>query len=129
MQIENRHFAESILNITTAPVRLLDKMYVFRKNSQPVKAEGRWYNRLDQTTSPGSSYAELYWSKIVFYQNKDNSVVDMIGFIAEKSLAIRAYDYYQLENDGPYIPTKLEIFETDSTGLLKQRLAKIDYIK
>ena len=46
-----------------------------------------------------------------------------------KLFAVRGYDYTMVREDGVLIPAKIEIFRTDSRGLLKERLVKIDFKK
>ncbi len=136
-----QYFAELILDITTAPVRFLDKSVVFTKGPKPVKKEGLWYYPIER------SDLELYeimkdGPKVIFYQNRSTFLVDMLWFagvdspvIASEaqpsvaipiSLAVRGYDYRELEKGGVRVPTKIEIFRTDAVGVLRERLVKID---
>jgi hypothetical protein len=124
--LENRYFAEAILDMTTAPVRFLDKSVEFTRLSSPVKMEGLWYYPIERVTSDGEP--DLY--KVVFYQNKDSSLVDIIRFVSvdgEKSLAVRGYDYRKVEKKQVLVPTKIEIFRIDAKGVLQERLVKIDF--
>jgi nitrite reductase/ring-hydroxylating ferredoxin subunit len=126
--IENRDFAEAILDITTAPVRLLDKPFAFTKGPQPVKIEGQWYYPVERVRIFVGALP--YWSKVVFYQNTDTSRVDMLWFVGageKKLLAVRGYDYKEVEKRGILVPAKIEIFRTDADGVLRERLVKIDY--
>jgi len=144
----NRYFAEAILNITTAPVRFLDKSFAFTKGTKPVKMEGQWYEPIVRRDSPGErakilvdDIADLpYWPKVVFYQNTDTARVDMIWFVAadeKKFLAARGYDYKEVEKGSILVPTKIEIFRTDAespalgraNSVLLERLVKIDYYR
>lgn len=140
VKVCHRYLAEAILNITTAPVRLLDSEAVFTEGPGPVKMEGLWYYPVVRRDSPGertSSDAESYWTKVVFYQNKENFLVDMLWFAGadeKKFLAVRGYDYRevvrmdsQVEENGVLVPAKIEIFRTDARGILQERLVKIDY--
>ncbi len=123
-----RYLAEAVLNITTAPVRLLDKSFEFTKKPEPVKMEGLWYYPIERREIELYEIME-YWSKVIFYQNKDSSLIDMIWFASagrKEFLAVRGYDYRELEKDGILVPSKIEIFETDAQGLLQHRLVKID---
>ena len=133
-----QYFAELILDITTAPVRFLDKSVVFTKDSRPVKMEGLWYYSIERV----NPHKTGIFSYAVFYQNRDSSLVDMIWFagvdspvIASEaqpsveipiSLAVRGYDYRELEKGGVRVPAKIEIFRTDAAGVLRERLVKID---
>lgn len=131
--LEKRCFAEAMRNIVTAPVRLLDSKVVFTEKLKPVKVEGLWYYPIEWTISDANSdvsgYVKPSWSKIVFYQNKDNSLVDMIWFAnvsGEKFLAVRGYDYSTVEEKGVLIPSRIEIFTTDFRAVSQQRLVKVD---
>ncbi len=126
VKVCQRYLAEVILDITTAPVRLLDSEARFTERPGPVKMEGLWYYPVERT----SSDAESYWTKVVFYQNKENFLVDMLWFAGadeKKFLAVRGYDYREVEENGVLLPAKIEIFRTDARGILQERLVKIDY--
>jgi hypothetical protein len=130
--IEKRYFAEAILDITTAPVCFLDKSFAFNKGKQAVKIEGQWYFPIErEKILIGGLVADLpYRPKAVFYQDRDSDLVDMIWFpdaATGKHWAVRGYDYRKTEKKGVAVPTRIEIFRTDADGVLKERLAKIDY--
>ncbi len=64
-------FAESVLMITTAPVRFLDGSFVFAKVPKPVKIKGFWYEPIQGAPSAGNMQLDLmpakpYWSEVVF---------------------------------------------------------------
>ena len=133
-----QYFAELILDITTAPVRFLDKSVVFTKDSRPVKMEGLWYHSIERV----NPHKTGIFSYAVFYQNRSTFLVDMLWFagvdspvIASEaqpsvaipiSLAVRGYDYREVEKGGVRLPAKIEIFRTDAAGVLQERLVKID---
>lgn len=126
-QLNADFFTKMVLDITTAPARLLDSSAVFTRGNQPIKIEGTWYYPI-QRNETGIS-GKLQTSKVIYYQNKDSLRIDMIWFAdadKEKFIAVRGYDYTEIEKNGVLIPAKIEIFETDSTGVLQQRLVKID---
>jgi len=129
--IENFHFAEAILDITTAPVRFLDKSFAFNKGPKPVKIEGQWYYQIEREKIPVGDIADLpYWPKVVFCQNTGTSRVGMLWFVdtgEKKFLAVRGYDYKEVEKGSILVPAKIEIFVTDPAGVLRERLVKIDY--
>ena len=163
-----RDYAEAVLSIITAPVRFLDESAVFIKEPGPVKMEGLWYYPIARTypaprpsseEGRGTSYegragTQPYWSKVVFFQKKDNSLVDMVWLAATpdqvggegprsagtqksptlqsfgdgaKFLAVRGYDYKEVEKGGVLVPTKIEIFKTDARAVVAERLVKIDF--
>jgi len=138
--VSYRDYAEAALTAITAPVRFLDKSVGFTKVPTPVRMEGLWYYPIERTyqVEQAASSSELksippmdlYWSKVVFFQNKDSSLVDMIWFAKVdlmQFLAVRGYDYKQVEKDGVLVPTKIEIFRSDARAALKERLVKIDF--
>lgn len=121
----DRAMARAVLNIITVPVRFLDTSAGFEEGPRPVRAQGLWYYPIEQTKNIAPD-----WSKVVFYQNKDNSLVDMIwfvGFDAKKSFAVRGYDYRDVAKEGVLVPDKIEIFKTNAAGVLGRRMIKIDY--
>ena len=127
------YLAEAILDITAAPVLLLEASTGFTRGLEPVRMEGLWYYPIEQIGGNGKfslrCAEDKTLSKAVFYQGKDSSLIDMIWFAGmgeQKFLAIRGYDYRQLERDGVRIPAKIEIFETNEKGVLQQKLVKID---
>lgn len=127
--VSERPFAEAILNITTAPVRFLDKSVEFSRVSRPVKRQGRWYYPIGRA-SYGEIGIEPYWSEVVFYQSMDNSLVDVLWFAdvdRKKFLAVHGYEYKEVKKGAVLVPTKIEIFETDADGDLRERLVKIDF--
>jgi len=144
--IGSSHFAEMILSIITIPARFLDESVGFSKEATALKIQGQWYYPITRRSRPVVG-AELEparpLSKAVFYQDRDNSLVDMILFadagssvIAGEaqpsaaipvSFAIRGYDYAEVEKEGVRVPARIEIFRTDTRGNLQERLVKIDY--
>lgn len=139
--VSYRDYAEAILNVITAPVRFLDESVGFIEEPGPVKIEGLWYYPIAQTYSPqkvsgpGSEQMDIapvepYWSKVVFFQNRESSVVELVWFAKfdeKKFLAVRGYDYKQVEENGVLAPTKIEIFKTDARTVVAERLVKIDF--
>jgi hypothetical protein len=123
-------FAESILDMITAPVRFLDGSVKFSESSDPVRIQGKWYY-------PIQRQAKVFTSRIseaVFYQDRDSSLVDMIrlsctgtGFAIDRTVQyVRGYDYKEIEKTGLLVPTRIEIFETDARDRTQKRLVKID---
>lgn len=131
----DRDFAEAILKIITAPVRFFDGSAVFTRIPTPIKMGGLWHYPIEQATAvrskqEGVEPVEPYWSKVVLYQNKDSSLVDMLWFAdvdEQKFLAVRGYDYKEVEKGSVWVPTKIELFRTDIRGTLLERVVKIDY--
>ena len=140
--IGSSRFSEMILSVITMPSWFLDGSVEFSKAPAGLKIQGQWYYPItrrrrpvpeEEPAVPVSLPAPL--SEAVFYQDRDSSLVDMILFAdSGKYLAVRGYDYCEVacmdsqgEKDGARIPGRIEIFESDAQGNLKQRLVKIDY--
>jgi len=155
MGVSCRDYAEAILKMTTAPVQFLRAGTVFVRGPAPVKMEGLWYDPIERLAlplgagaTPGASaggkrrdhegaVVKPYWSKVVYYQNRDSSLVDLLWLAdAEqgKFLAVRGYDYKDVPSEaegdvqktGVLLPTKIEIFRTDAQAVSGERLVKID---
>jgi hypothetical protein len=129
--LSGRHFSElekvAILYMIAAPALLLDESAEFAKGPDPIKREGLWYYPIERVSSPNDA-PEL--AKVVFYQSRDSSLVDvlwLVGIGGEKSLAVRCYDYREVEKMGVWVPTKIEIFRADAKGVFQERLIRIDF--
>ena len=119
MPVASRCFAEAILEIITAPARLRDDSAEFAREDAAVKIHGQWYHPINRRAP----------TKAVFYQDRDNSVVDMIQLACKagnKTLTVRGYDYKKVEKGGPAVPTKIEIFNGSGGADAQERLVKID---
>lgn len=127
VDLDGRYYAEAILDITTAALRLLDKSASITEATGPVKLYGQWYYKIRRTDA--DALAGKHFSDAICYQNKETSLVDMIWFknINGAGLLVRAFDYNQFEKDGILVPAKIEIFTTDPAGNIEKRLVKIDY--
>jgi hypothetical protein len=140
MRVSYHDYAEAILNLTTAPVRFLDSSVSFKGGSEPIKVEGIWYERFERkyTMSTDGAVSGLQegiesikprWDRIFYYQNKINSFIDLLWFCdidRQEYLAVRGYDYSEVEEKGILLPTKIEIFTTDVRCIFKNRLLTID---
>lgn len=154
--VSPRDYAEAVLALTTAPVRLVDGNFAFVKAPEPVRMEGLWYQPIERVHSfqqqgpPAQSrdrqaaVVKPYWSKVVYYQNRDSpaageqgSLVDLIWLTdVERGefLLVRGYDYKRVlsqaepdvQKTGVLLPTKIEIFRTDARAVSRERLVKID---
>jgi len=121
-------FAEAILNIITAPARLLDKSVEFTEQTVAVKIQGQWYYPINRQSRTFFGLAERL-SDAVFYQNRDNSLIDMFWLacrMGDKFLTVRGYDYKELEKGGNLVPARIEIFSADARGSYQKQLVKID---
>ena len=145
VDVSGLYFASAILDATTAPVRLLDSSATFVKGPETVKIEGRWYYPIRLTTAGKLAAAHALGdvSSVVYYQDADSSLVDMFLLTygnETNALAVRSYDYREVDDGGIRLPRKIEIFSANpeygkmrvvspgETGeFLKQRIATIDY--
>lgn len=126
-RISARDVAEAVLLITTAPVRLLDASAVHDRSGDAVKLEGNWYYPISRSVLAEGEVAAPYWSSVTLFQNKANAAIDTVHLAGEgKMLSVRGYDYVKTKRGGVLVPTKIEVFNTDSRGVLKDRLVKID---
>ena len=124
-----RDFAEAILDLITGPIRLSGSKARFNKSDIPIKIEGLWYYPIERVGSGGIEIGPN-WDKLIFYQNRGSSLIDMLwcaGVDGKTFLAVRGYHYRSIEKRGVSIPTKVEIFKTDAAGFFQQRLVNIDY--
>ena len=138
VQYDIRNTMYAVRDITTAPVRFLDKSADFSKRQEPVKMQGLWYYPIHCSRVTAGERRET-----VFYQSRDTSLIDIIRFtspghsvIASEaqpsvaipiSLMVRGYDYRKVKKAGLLLPTKIEIFSTNPAGVIQHRLLKIDY--
>lgn len=126
-----RHFAEAVLNITTAAVRFLDSSSQFTEAGDAVRIDGLWHYPIERIyVAEPNSTVEPCWSKAIFYLSRDNAVVDILWFAADnegKYFVVRGYDYKETEKGGVSVPSKIEIFRSDARHAIKKRLVRIDY--
>jgi len=133
--IGSSHFAEMILSVITIPARFFDKSVEFSKETTGLKIQGQWYYLIERRSKPvlGAGLEPepaRPLSKAVFYQDRDSFLVDMILFdymSGDNFLAVRGYDYTEVEKGGVRVPAKIEIFRTDTQGGSQKRLVTIDY--
>ena len=123
-------FAEVILDIITAPARFLDGSFEFSEKPAPVKIQGKWYYPIKRQGKDPAAHI----SEVVFYQDRESSLVDMIRLVcldsgtgSKKTIQyVRGYDYQEVEKAGPLVPARIEIFETDARDLTRKRVVTID---
>ena len=137
-RVSPRDLADCVLNIATVPAALVDLSYEFTRMSEPVRVDGQWYDLIDRSYRVEEEAAakrgrrgderECYWSRVVLRQNRDTHLVSMIWFgkAGMQQLLVRGYDYEEVAKGDVLIPTKIEIFTTDSEGGSARRVVKID---
>jgi len=126
--VGKRCMADMILNILTVPARFLDQSVEFDRQSNATKLQGRWYYAIDRR-SKGSIESALQSSKAIFYQDRDKAVVDMFRIVCNEGqmfLIVHGYDYTEVEKGGIVLPSRIEIFNSDAVGNMKDRLIRID---
>ncbi|MBN1804103.1 MAG: hypothetical protein JW837_02520 [Sedimentisphaerales bacterium] len=134
VDISSNDFSEMVLSIMTIPARLYDESAEFSRETTGLKIQGQWYfpvTRLSNPTVGTKSESEpaAPLSKAVFFQDRDNFLIDMLLFDFTgrgNNLAVRGYDYTKIEKGGVLVPARIEIFRADARGNLQQRLVKID---
>ena len=123
------NYTKAILDITTTPLRLIERKTGLIRGTELVKIEGQWYYPIGHPISDKTD-SKNNRPNIVYYQNRDNSLVDtilVIDTVNGKYLAVRGYNYHEVEKGGILIPAKIEIYTADSRAVLQKRLVKIDY--
>jgi len=134
-----REYAEAVLQITTAPVRMLERSVVLTRRPSSVQIAGQWYHPVEATYQPRELVSREkgrektvvvapYWTQGVYFQSQDKFLVDMIWLgkpAGRKFLVVRGYDYAKSAG-GVLIPTKIEVFQSDPDANLGPRLALID---
>lgn len=140
LSVYYRDYAEAVLQMMTAPVRMLRDNATLLRKPIPVMISGAWYYPIEakfeatKIVSKGLGRDEVkvvepYWTQGVYYQNQNGSLVDIIWLAnpaAQKFLMVRGYDYARIVKDGVLVPTKVEVFQSDAEAVQGRRLAKID---
>ncbi len=123
----SREYAEAVLQITTAPVRMLEDRLLLGPRPATVQIAGQWYLPIDAQFK--EQIAEPYWTQGIYFQTADRSLVDMIWLgnpRTHKFLVARGYDYAPATADGVLIPTKIEVFQSDADANIGPRFALVD---
>lgn len=124
-QIPSSYFAEAILDIVTAPVRFMDKSFVYARNSTEVNIQGRlcYPIKIDKSSGNVSN------NNTVFYQNKADSRIDMAlltNTSDDTSFLVCGYDYNEINDKGILVPNRIEIYLADENGIVQRQLFRID---
>jgi len=135
-----RDYAEAVLQITTAPARMLSDGATLLRKPMPVMISGAWYFPIEakyparQIAAKGAgrektTVVEPYWTQGIYFQNQAGSLIDTIWLgnpNTQRFLVVRGYNYARIVSNGVLIPTKIEIFQSDVEAVQGQRLALID---
>jgi len=118
-------YADAVLQITTAPVRMLEDNVALTPAPAAVQIAGQWCLPID-----AKCYAtQSRWTKGIYFQRQDGSRVDIIWLgnpVTQKFVIVRGYDYARNAGNGVLIPTKIEVFHSDPDANIGSRIALID---
>lgn len=130
-----RDYAEAVLQIATAPVRMLQDNMELTLAPAPVQITGQWYlpinarYQVPKPTSRKETAPAPYWTRGTYFQGQGRSLVDMIWLgnpDTQKFILVRGYDYAATAGNGVLMPTKIEVFQSDPDGNIGSRLALVD---
>lgn len=133
-------YADAVLKIVTAPVRLLDPEAELYREPTPIRIGGQWYQRITAKYAPagvssmggasaGGSSDAPYWTDAVYFLNRGAGLIDMIWLgnaTTQEFVMARGYDYSDVDEGGLRVPSKVEIFRADADGEIRERLAELD---
>jgi hypothetical protein len=127
-QMKSSCYAEAIFNLVTAPVRFMDKSFVFTRDTTEQNIQGKWCYPVTREPVPNSRKKDS-GNSVVFYQNKTNSMMDMVllkGIDDDSCFLVCGYDYMEIKDAGISIPKRIEIHLADKQGLARRQLFRID---
>jgi hypothetical protein len=133
-------YAEAVLQIVTTPARMMESSVSLTRKPLPVQISGQWRQPVEARFQPQEIVSdqkghkrvtvfEPYWTQGVYFQNHASSIADLIWLAnpgEQRYLLVRGYDYARAAGDGVLIPTKIEVFRSDSKAQFGSRLALID---
>jgi len=139
LRAEYRDYVDAVLQIATAPVRMLSDNVVLLHRPAPVMLVGQWYIPIEAkygvskpAAGEGSKQKEApepCWIEGTYFQNQATSLVDILWLGdpgRQKFLVVRGYDYNRMAKDGVMIPAKIEICRSDPEANVGRRMAVID---
>lgn len=127
-QIHSSCFSEAILNLVTAPVRFMDKSFVYTRDTAEINLQGRWCYPVTREQAP-DSISNASVNNVVYYQNKADSLIDMVLLTCASdnaSFLVCGYDYNEIKEVGISIPNRIEIHLADKDGVAERQLFRID---
>lgn len=127
-QISSACFEECILGLVTAPVRFLDKSFVFSRDTNAVNLQGRWCYPITREPAEESK-SKTPASNMILYQNRSGMLVEMLLLTCgdnDVSYLVCGYDYEEVKNTGVSAPTRIEIYLAGKSGITQKQLFRID---
>jgi len=127
-------YADAVLQIVTAPVRMLEDPVSLKPAPTATRMAGQWYLPIDaryqaRKAGPREKPAPPHWTLGIYFQSQDRSVVDALWLgnpDTRKYILVRGYDYAPDAGNSVLIPTKIEMFQSDPQAKTGPRLALID---
>ncbi len=129
-------YTSAVLQIVTAPIRLLEESTELHREPTPERINGQWYQRITATFGPrkgrggqGAALADPYWTDGLYFLNRGAGLVDMIWLgntVTQEYIMVRGYDYNPGEDGALRVPSKVEIFRAGADGVAQERLAQLD---
>jgi hypothetical protein len=123
----SHEYADAVLELATAPVRMLEDTVLLGPRPAATQIAGQWYLPIDAKYKEQT--ATSYWTQGIYFQSADQSLVDMIWLgnpATHKFLIARGYDYAPATVAGVLIPTKIEVFQSDPDANIGPRFALVD---
>ena len=126
-ELNGRYLLGMILNLYTAPARLVEGDAVHAAASGPGEIKGLWHRPLLETSSRSAVVIEGD-CRLFYYQDQDTSLIDMIWFtdLEDEFFMVRGYDYRKLSGSDILIPAAAEIYITDDRGVIQRQLMRLE---
>lgn len=116
-------YAGAVLEITTAPMRLLDENFLHTGDTEQVKVEGDWYRSIGTRSMSGYDSE----TEAIFYQEQRRGLVDMVWFKQDSGdlyIAAKGHQYREF-GSGVMLPTSIDIYRIDTAGISRGLIARI----
>ena len=129
-----QYFCSAVLDITTAPVLLLENKFMPAGGRELAEIDGSIYQPFYRITRKGLVEPERvidYITEDKLYLNQESFLVDMIqyGSIVESDLIVVKGFYYRQVSGNIRLPGRIEIYSADSDGTLERLLVKIECVQ
>jgi hypothetical protein len=133
-------YADAVLHLVTAPVRLLDEEAELYREPAPIRIRGQWYQRITAKYYPARTASEARkgarpistqfdWTDGIYFLNRGAGLIDMIWLgneTRQEYIMVRGYNYPPGEPGVLRVPSKVEVFRADAQGNVRERLAELD---